>query len=177
MNVDFTPTHMKTLAKLQEMAKKHNGFLIFGFESTASRDVDYDMVNEDDGKKFVDFLGDCSLEQTSSESSGIWFELHVDGKRAIFFSYIEKSTYFELYSYDVTELDNSDIEAEKDLSGRIGDSDGRAFYYHHSPTTIRIKGTDKPITDYRVYRPGMALSYFSDVMCDYLKEPEIVETY
>lgn len=53
---------------------------------------------------------------------------------------------------------------------------GGYIHFGKSPTEIRGFGK-KTITDGRVYREGMALHYFTELVCEYLKEPMIHNTY
>jgi len=48
---------------------------------------------------------------------------------------------------------------------------------NNAPTRIRGFGNEQPIVDGRVYRDGMALHYFTELVCEYLKEPMIYNTY
>jgi len=49
--------------------------------------------------------------------------------------------------------------------------------FSDSPTIINGFGNETKVVDYRVYREGMALKFFGDLVCDYLEEPRIVESY
>lgn len=53
------------------------------------------------------------------------------------------------------------------------------FYENHLKTIADIYGfgNDNRIKDFRCYRPGMALKYFGDLVCDYLGEERICRVY
>jgi len=49
--------------------------------------------------------------------------------------------------------------------------------YENNPTLIQGFGNKESIRDYRVYRPGMALHFFTELVCKYLNEPTIENVY
>lgn len=176
MEINFGEPHMRTLKKLNEMAEKNGCVIRFGFNSEVSSDVDEDLISKKDKKVFKRLEFGFDPEQSSTDTSKVYFELDTkDGTCLISLVYAEKSTFFKLSDSDIEELEGGGVETEY-MDGSIEGNNG-LFQYNDSPTTIWIKGRKEPIKDYRVYRPGMALKYFSDIICEHFNEPQIEETY
>lgn len=178
MNLEFYSAHMRTLGKLMKMADERGCHLGMGHRTENSPDADFDMVAEIDGQEFADFASDCFPSRQSTDSDTIYFELiDKDGHCSVNLTYVQKNTFFEL-----DELDLSRYEREgkgpkmEDLAGRSEYSE-KVFSYTECPTYVYKEETKKRTKDNRVYRPGMALKYFSDLVCEYFHEPEIEENY
>ena len=50
-------------------------------------------------------------------------------------------------------------------------------YWSYETTDTVVRGFDGVSTYINVYREGMALKFFGDLVCDYLGEPRIIRTY
>lgn len=176
MQIEFGSAHMRTLKKLMDMAEKNGCKIVFSFKSSASSDLDYDLVEEIDGKEFSEELSGLSPEEIQTSSSSVCFELirNEGGGSILSLKYEEKSTFFKLTKEDLDDLEKEGIKTDE-LNGSC-DWNQSYFDYESSPTIV-WEQLGKPIKDYRVYRAGMALKYFSDVVCAYFNEPLIEETY
>ena len=75
MNVHFGTAHMKTIAKLSNLAKTHGFVININFGSETSPDADFGMIAKIDGKKFSALAEDLPKKRESSETSSIGFEM------------------------------------------------------------------------------------------------------
>lgn len=75
---------------------------------------------------------------------------------------------------DLNAIENID-KLIKFIEDKQGDWQGVSF--SSSPTLIYGFGNSETVTDHRVYRDGMALHFFTELVCEYLKEPMIHNTY
>lgn len=181
MNVDFGSSHIETLADLIKIAEKHNCKITFGFDSHHETDIDEDILKKcgftDEDLAFI--RNNMNIYSCDSTLDRIWFELYDENNKTYNnMIYIESSTYFvvgedgcsiEYPSYELT----TKLE-EHDEMTEIG---VYTILESYNPTIIHGFGNKEKVEDYRVYRSGMALKFFGDLVCDYLNEPRIQRTY
>lgn len=180
MNIEFYQSHMETLAELQKLAENHNCVITFGFSSNFDREIDKDILKKRGfSDKVLAEMNELTFEDTVTLFDKFWFNLfNKNDESQHSMVYIESNTYF-YYSADkndYTELSEELIKAfeEYDITGRIDEYTVNVCY---NPTIIRGFGNEKKVEDYRVYRSGMALKFFGDLVCDYLNEPRIKRVY
>ena len=199
MNIVFSDAHLDTLMKLKEVAEKHGMKIRFGTRSSFSDDdTDLSDFKEEFSEEALELLEDYiddildGTVRTSNES--IWFELYepnTQEKNGAYhvMTYEQNETWFflkedwqnELENY-IWELDEDDKSYEKDskkaqsLIDYLENVENNYVSINHSPTTITGFGKPK-VVDGRVYREGMALHFFTELVCEYLKEPMIHNTY
>lgn len=187
MNLTFSQSHINTLKKLLGIAEIHNCKINFGTRNSDSPDFDSDILNMCGVNKRITDKLDNSFEHNISivspctNISEIWFELYDKNKgKYNTMSYGEFGCSFYIEKdYDFDE------EKEKSLTDFIeenqtdyGWEDGKSFFnFRIAPTTIYGFKYKAKHRDFRVYRPDMALKYFGDLVCEYLKEPYIKEVY
>ena len=186
MNIDFCTSHMETLADLIKLAEKHNCKIHFGFSTSSEREIDEDIINRiglKDGL-FEEMKDKMEIHDSASSFDRVWFELY--DKTADSYSsmaYIESSTYFT-----VEKLSEWDFRFEEDTPSEelivwleehdeLWDLDKYTIHESHNPTIIHGFGNKERVEDFRVYRSGMALKFFGDLVCDYLNEPRIARCY
>lgn len=174
MNIYLGKEHLDTLRELQNLAEKHGGHISMGFNNNLDDDIDWSILeSEGIGGKIIRELKseeNCIIKNAQSGMSEIWFALYDKNNKCHSMSYYENWTQFdcEEFGWEVPEkfsefLDNNEY--------------GNRFYYSDSPTIISGFGNKEKVEDYRVYRSGMAVKFFSDLVCDYLGEERIVKTY
>lgn len=174
MRMYFSKEHMQTLKELQIIAKKHNHRIEMGFSSYFDYGLDLEILK----KNKVHFRVIAQLENAKDNiqfahwnCQEVFFNLIGDdgqgGEKYNIMTYQENETHFALKPDFSNEVLNDYIEK----------NDSRYFDYHYEPTIIYGFGYKESIVDYRVYRPGMALKYFSDLVCDYLGEERIKRVY
>ena len=181
MNIDFGSNHMETLVDLQALAEKHNCKITFGFDSHHETDIDEDILKKHSfTDEDIDFIrNNMNVNSCDSTFDRMWFELYdKNNKTYNNMIYIESSTYL------VVEIDDYSLEYPSDeLTAKLEEHDemteigAYTIIESYNPTIIHGFGNKEKVEDYRVYRSGMALKFFGDLVCDYLNEPRIQRTY
>lgn len=184
MDISLYSSHIDTLCDLKNIAEKHNCQIHFGVRHSKDDDIDYTileglipkwMVREIKSEEYL------IVSNAHSESTTYWFELYEKSKdKYHVLSYIQSNTSFNAEAFNYGSVKNIDKaeKVEKWLDeNRSEYSDDKFFYYSSSPTHIYGFGNAKKIVDGRVYREGMALKYFGDLVCDYLEEERISRVY
>lgn len=186
MNVHFTSTHINTICELNELAKKHGCRLYISAGN--HRNSNSDAVNE-----IFEFLRDANDHENDLELTDDMIEElidYYDFENAYFsadnvcFELLEGNkshslTYFlyEMGFYtDVNPYDKWQELSKEAEDWAFENFDSSYFYKETDKTIIRgFEGVDT--TKVNVYREGMALKFFGDLVCDYLKEPRIEKVY
>lgn len=180
MNISFYTAHMDTLCDLKQMAEKHNCRINFGFDTSSSEEMDEDILIECGFKEeLLGNLDSCSIEGTCSGWSKVWFELYDKNNNSYHtLAYLNSYCRFELELFDRYDCDEEFLEMLESHYD-IDECGHDRFYCNFSdaPTIIHGFNNEGEVRDYRVYRSGMALSYFSDLVCEYLGEEKISRTY
>lgn len=186
MNVDFCTPHMETLADLMEIAKKHNCKISFGFLSSSEQEIDEDIIKKHGftDELFEEMKDKMEIQDSASSFDKLWFELYDENTKSYnTMVYIESSTYFRVkrigefdFRFD-DETPSDELIAVLEEHDELWDTDEYTINEHHNPTIIRGFGNKERVEDYRVYRSGMALKFFGDLVCDYLNEPRIKRCY
>lgn len=186
MNIEFFNAHIETLADLIKLAEKHNCKIHFGFYSSNEREIDEDIAKKNGltDELLQEIYDKMTVSDSASSFDKMWFELY-DLNSGCYntMTYIESETYFT-----VEKLSEFDFRFDEDtpsdeliewleLHDRLWGTDVYTINENHNPTIIHGFGNEKHIEDFRCYRSGMALAYFSDLVCDYLKEPRIHRVY
>ena len=189
MNTTFSSTHLETLVDLQTLAKKHDCKISFGCRSDTDEQVNNDVLREYSATEEIiekisnDWEYGISINNIQSTNEQTWFQLYdpnAGEKHYNVMSYNENHTYFEVeFDYDFEEENNKDlVEWLEEHSVDWNYDKDKYIICLDSDSTI-INGFDygEEHKDYRVYREGMALHYFTELVCDYLEEPMIKRTY
>ena len=178
MNMRLGSTHIKTLMKLNEIALKHNCVISMGTNDNFDEDLTIDEFKEyfdDLTDEIIEDINDkLEVERSRGLFSHYWFELYDKNKgtyNVLTYSDIEMLIQFEddAYSsytinYDTEEFLNNNCDY------------GYCLYVSRNDQKIDgFKGVDT--SGINVYREGMLLKFFGDLVCDYLGEERIVEVY
>jgi hypothetical protein len=185
MNLQFGKSHLKTLSDLQKIAKKHNSNLTFGIETSNGGYDELEknlLVQQGVNKRTIEILHEqeyLKLEHLTYTYQKLWFEIYDKTKDEYStLAYIEQNLYFEIdneaYLTDISEEDNQLL---KEFKEQHQNECGDFYSFSDHPTIIKGFGSKKITKDYRVYRPGLALKFFSDLVCDYFTENRIEKTY
>lgn len=183
MNIDFGLSHMQTLAELMQIAEKHNCRITFGFATSPEQEIDEDVLKRNG---FTDELIEemkekMTINDAVSSFDKVWFELYdQNNKTHSSLTYIESGTYFVLPKdnyYIFSEGISEELENLLYEHDEFYRSDEYVIHESYNPTIIHGFGNNEKIRDFRVYRSGMALKFFGDLVCDYLKEPRIERSY
>ena len=193
MNVYLSSTHLDTLCKLKEIAAKHNCVISCGFQTDSDDCFNADILKANDISPEIiktletmyenNDLDDCkrNFEQTyfalHEKASDDVTHTHTMYYNEEFLGFCIKDYTSLIYSY--VDNDENQIDALEDFAQEMSannDSVCPFFNFNYCPTIINGFGLGH-VEDERVYRQGMALKYFADLVCDYLKEPRIIATY
>ena len=181
MNIGFYSAHMETLSDLMKIAEKHNCTITFDVTSSHEAEIDEDILKRIGFTE--ELLEEMKEKMTLRHADGtfdkVCFDLYEKNTKTHHsMAYIESSTWFtaeedpfplEEISYELTE-----VLQEHDQMLEIG---VYTISEHYNPTIIHGFGNKEKIEDFRVYRSGMALKFFGDLVCDYLNEPRIHRVY
>lgn len=188
MNTTFSSAHLETLVDLQALAKKHNCKISFGCHSDTDEQVNNEVLRENGAiEEIIEKISNgweynISINNIQSTNEQIWFQLYDPNgeKHYNVMTYNENHTYFEVeFDYDFEEENNKDLVEwlEEHNVDWNDDRDKYIICLNGGSTIINGFGYEEEHKDYRVYREGMALHYFTELVCDYLKEPMIKRTY
>ena len=182
MNINFATPHMETLSDLMKLAEKHNCKITFGFASSPEQEIDEDILKKNGfTEELIEEMKEkMTIEDAVSSFDKLWFELYdKNNKTHNSLVYIESGTHFTLPKYNYYQIHGVSEELENllDEHDEFYRADEYVIHECHNPTIIHGFGNKEKIEDFRVYRSGMALKFFGDLVCDYLKEPRIDRCY
>lgn len=187
MNVFFGTSHIQTLKDLQEIAEKHNCRITCGINSQSGQELESEILAESKiDKRIIDKLEhpyshDISIKREYYQIDKLWFELY-DNNNGTYHSL----AYMEMIQvFDVEKDFDFDSDKERLLNNFLEEHGEEREIYEDStrivvqsyPTIIYGFGYKGKHKDGRVYREGMALKFFGDLVCKYLKEPNISRVY
>ena len=179
--LNFTSTHVDTFSELNSIAKKHNCTIrlyVGDDHSTEAEDVidtfkeRYDLSNS--GAEELVSIFEMQNPQLHLES--ICFELAEQTDSGIKYhklSYTEGYVCCELYESSSKHIYGISDELQDWFDNYWEDPD--SGFIHKSFAYTEVTGFNGATT--YVYREGMALKFFGDLVCDYLHEPRIVKVY
>lgn len=186
MNIDFCNSHMETLADLMKIAEKHNCTITFGVTSHGDREIDDDVLKKNGFKAelLTELYEKMEVKDAASTFDKVWFQLHEkDTKTCHTMAFIENITYAIVEKIDECHIWSDDENPSDELIAKLEELDELleigvyTINQSYNPTIIYGFGNKEKVEDFRVYRPGMALKFFGDLVCDYLKEPRIQRYY
>ena len=178
MNIRLSSVHMRTLTKLNEIALKHNCVISMGTNDNFNDDLAID-----DFKEYFDDLTDEIIEDINDKlivercydtSSSYWFELYDKNTETYnVLSYINIDMFIQ-FEDDAYSTMNINWDTEDFLNNNC--DYGYCLGVHTANQKIDgFKGVDT--SKINVYREGMLLKFFGDLVCDYLGEERINEVY
>ena len=196
MNVYLSSTHIDTLCKLKEIAAKHNCTISCGFLADSDSDDYFDSTSileaNDVSPEIIKILKTMyennDLNDYKRNYRQTYFKLcekesdDVTHSHTLYYNEESLEFYIKDYTsliYSYVDNDENQVDALEDFALETSinnDSICPFFSFDNCPTIIEGFGLGH-VEDERVYRQGMALKYFADLVCDYLKEPRIVATY
>lgn len=180
MNIYFTTTHLQTLCDLKALAEKHGCSISFGVDSWTGVDPEFEEFADYTSKIHKELNDKGSFSNGVIDMTKFWFQFHDPNNKDRQYHYLEYSEGEQTITYEPdayvelseeaedfieenkVEWDTSSIYDKSILFGRLGGTEIKGF-----------KGQEYP----DVYREGMALKFFGDLVCDYLGEERIVRTY
>lgn len=178
-SINFYGAHVQTLSDLNELAKKHNCTITFGIDNLFDRGADWSIYNCP--KRIINELenkGSVNYDEDLTTGIRYWFELYDKTKDVsntlTYTKGFAKRVYEVDYDQELSESAKNWIEEILLDWQDISDDDKYELWTDFGGTTMTgFKGRKKP----DVYREGMLLKFFGDLVCEYLHEPYIVRTY
>lgn len=184
MNIEFTSAHMQTLCELKELAEKHGCLITFGVDQGSDFDsYEHFIGYTEEVIKELEDRGFFHTDEAKSEYSNFWFQLYDPNNTARKHHILQYNTGRQIIEYEFNwEPDDDDPiseEAANFLRDNIADwcnydDEKKLLYTSYANTeVIGFDGQPRP----NVYREGMALKFFGDLVCDYLGEERIQRVY
>jgi len=171
--------HIKTLTKLQAIAEKYNSSISITVEPISDNDVDFDIIVEQ-GDMTETVKNDIqeNLWIKECRTNGYKYTFELIDRRNVKATKYNTLTYFSIdtsFKYDEYGIDDLLIESQEWLSDNDDYGDG---YIYYSTTDQKIDGWEGVDTSFvNVYREGMLLKFFGDLVCEYFGEEKIQEVY
>lgn len=181
MNIEFTSAHMETLMELKAIAEKHGCRITFGVNSFAGVYAEFEEFDGYTDEIFKELNDKGVFSNGFINTTQFWFQFHDPNNKERRYHYLEYSSGSQTATYEPYTLEGFSKEAKEFLEENRAEWDDNGSIYDKvilfkrlGGTTINgFEGLKKP----NVYREGMALKFFGDLVCDYLKEKRIVRTY
>ena len=176
MNIMLNDNHVKTLYELKDIVDKYNCYIRFGLNNNSEFDyINWDLIKEQTNAsdEIIEELQEkLSIDSSNYECFTYWFELYdARNKTYHLLSYIKENTYFNYTKYD---FDFYQEEPEKWIENNFEYD----TFYSCSSVKQEIKGFKQIDTSFvNVYREGMLLKFFGDLVCDYLGVERIKRVY
>lgn len=175
MNVLLSEPHMRTLAKLQQLAEKHNCVIKIGFKDRFDNEIENNFFRDKTSCN-IEILRDAAVIGNEFMTTSILFFELFDKNNESYHTLEYKEIYI---SFDF-ELDMYTDYKVRDLIYRLTEDDADDGNCCHIFDEQEIKGFEsipETVENINVYREGIALREFSRLVCDYLGEPRIKEVY
>lgn len=188
MDFEFYESHIKTICDLQALAEKHNCVLAFG---TRNNSFD-DEIDESFLEEYLDCPEDiaeeicekCSFEDVRGDYTNSFFELYDKTKgKYNTLTYFTLSGAFKIICYDSVYTDDELSEKARDwlinnsMNVEWGYDSSSDFYMIADKASEDMSGFEGIKKEGHIYRPGIMLAVFTQLVCDYLGEERIKRTY
>ena len=183
MNVEFTETHLDTLCELKALAEKHNCSIRFGvYNSSGFISYEKFIGYSENIIEEIQNRGYFYTENEKGDSTELWFELFDPNNAKRHYHSLGYLSGWQAIEYELDDDIDDDNPLSKETEEFLEDNDyeysdnGKKSLLYVSFSETKIKGFEKQEHP-SVYREGMALKFFGDLVCDYLGEERIVRTY
>lgn len=172
MSIYFSSSHIKTLSELQAIAEKHNCRIIFGVDTGTNHPDDFEIT-------------DLMIERVDNlrilAENNITIYSGINDMFTMFFELITKEGEYNILKYEsYSGYVNFDEDEIEDLPDEIKDEFYTEYsddYDYFSFTNTEVYGFENVKHEPNIYREGIMLREFANLVCDYLKEPRIVRNY
>lgn len=184
MNIEFTSAHMQTLCELKEMADKHGCKITFGVTQS------YGFVGFE---KFIDYsedildelndLGYFDSDVERGDHITFWFQLYDPNSKTTKYNTLQYGTGWQATEYRFYETLDDDTDISEKTRAFLEDNVADWSSIYADTVTLYSSFGETKITGFEgqtspeVYREGMALKFFGDLVCDYLGEERIDRVY
>lgn len=184
MNIYFSSTHLQTLCDLKALAERHGCSINFGV-NVFDNFTGYEKFT-DYSESIIEELREQGYFWTDTEkgsATGFWFQLYDPNNEKCRYHLLTYFSGWQAVEYELNDDVDDDNPLSKEAEEFLEDNTydcwdcygaKRLLYASFANTEIRgFEGQEHP----SVYREGMALKFFGDLVCDYLGEERIVRTY
>ena len=181
MNIEFTNAHMETLMQLKALVEKHGCRITFGVDSWTGIDPEFEEFNGYTDEIYGELTDKGTFSNGVIDMTKFWFQFHDPNNKERQYHYLEYSEGEQAITYKLISLEELSEKAECFIEENrvewddISTLDDGVVLFKRLGGTI-IKGFDG-LAHPNVYREGMALKFFGDLVCDYLGEKRINRTY
>ena len=168
---------------MKALAEKHGCSISFGVNDFDDF-TGYEKFT-DYSENIIEELREQGYFWTDTEKGsamGFWFELFDPNNEELHYHNLTYFTGWQAVEYELNDDVDDDNPLSKEAEEFLEDNTyeecdyggKRLLYTSFSETNIKgFKGQEHP----SVYREGMALKFFGDLVCDYLGEERIVRVY
>lgn len=183
MNFEFYDAHIKTICDLQKLVEKHNCKLAFGTRNSSfNGEIDesflkeYLNCSEDIAKEICE---KCCFEEIRGDYTNSFFELYDKTKEK--YNALTSLTLSVFFKIEICDDDLSTKAKNWLLNNSQNDEYGydnnKYLMFVVDTTKEKVYGFDGIKKEGWIYRPGIMLAVFTQLVCDYLGEERIVRIY
>ena len=182
MDFEFYESHIKTICDLQALAEKHNCVLAFGTRSNSFNDeIDESFLKEylncpkDIAKEICE---KCYFEDIRGDYTNSFFELYDKTKEKYnTLTYFTISVAFKIEIVDELSTRAEDWLLDNSRNDEYGTADDDEYFTFIDTSKEEVYGFEDIKKEGHIYRPGIMLAVFTQLVCDYLGEERIKRVY
>lgn len=176
MDILMSEPHMRTLAKLQQLAEKHNCVIKMGLKSRVNNEIPNEIFKKYTNYDIEELRDDVVIDNELYTESTLFFELFDRNNER--YNVLNYNEIYIDFDFEVDLYTNDEIKQMiYDINGTNEEDEG---HYHRMFDEQEIFGfatIPETVENINVYREGIALREFSILVCDYLGELRIEELY
>lgn len=193
MDVSFGTVDIDVLNKVCEIAKEHDCNVYFGAYSTLKTNVSdvMDICSDTIDERITKYIAQCDLlESLAGTKSRFWFQLYEKKTGAYnILTYLEENYELVFNQYEIDYTTDCEYSYTERSEEYIKFCEWLTDTMPSWETILRVQGELKVYIEdrntvitgfdtldkskYNVYRPGITLKVFADLVCDYLGEERI----
>ena len=181
MNIEFKNAHMETLCELKVLAEKHGCRITFGVDSWSGVDPEFEQFDGYTSEVHEELNDKGTFSNGVIDMTKFWFQLQDPNNTERQYHYLEYSEGEQAITYEPYAFEEFSEKAEEFISASRADWDDNGVIDERVVLFARLGGTTikgfDGLEHPSVYREGMALKFFGDLVCDYLGEERIARTY
>lgn len=181
MNIEFMSAHMETLMELKQLAEKHGCRITFGVDSWTGVDPEFEEFDGYTSEIYKELNDKGTFYGGVIDTTKFWFQLCDPNNKERRYHYLEYSEGEQMITYELLSFEELSKKAEEFIEENRAEWDEDGTIDDKVILSTRLGGTTikgfDGLEKSNVYREGMALKFFGDLVCDYLGEERIVRTY
>lgn len=181
MNIEFTNSHMETLCELKALAEKHGCRITFGVDSWTGVNPEFEEFSNYTSEIYEELYDKGSFSNGVIDVTKFWFQFYDPNNKDRQYHYLEYSEGEQTITYEQLSFEELSEEAENFIEENRADWCDGSLIDNEVVLIARLGGTTikgfDGLEHPSVYREGMALKFFGDLVCDYLGEERITRVY